>query len=570
MAHQRPRQLPKPNFQSHFPAPKVVEMHHKNNHNAFTPGWKRPKKQEKQRPVSNPPEMPAVTNTSESKTTPTKTSEEEYHPYIIPGFDLLIGDPDILTPDSDTKRKADYLLIPTTYLDSLYQFYNEISSRGEAAQKIVHTLGRIRLQINESRKNGNFAAEELECFLCQNGMRIAFCDGNHHLPSARLQAVDLAKRLLSVSSNRGRIAIMTGSDKLIASAAMADIDVAIANPEIYRGRRKIILPTELEGLWQKDSHGNRFIPADICKDLASDEPLRLNEYVELKFETRASSRRGWYDNVGKFNGYGITPLDYGKFSHPAYHHIRPLNVGQAMLMDALAAPTDEIATVIVNGTFGTGKTFMTVAAAMAGTDSKTYEKIYVCPSDGSLGKAKGFAPGTPQEKAMADARPIISAIREVLRLKDDAPSRKAIEEITEDISSRRAAREKHKAKKILQAEQHLSLDKKADLYIRDHFEFVSLIAIQGESINRGFLILDEFENTERFQARGTLSRAGFNTKTVAMGDPYQINNPHLNINSNGLSYAASKFGGQPLIAVVSLEPHEVERSEVAAIIANTI
>ena len=53
-----------------------------------------------------------------------------YHNYLVAAMDMLIGDPDVLTPEKDTKKKADYLCIPIQYLDKLGEWRHEFSSRG--------------------------------------------------------------------------------------------------------------------------------------------------------------------------------------------------------------------------------------------------------------------------------------------------------------------------------------------------------------------------------------------------------------------------------------------------------
>lgn len=98
-------------------------------------------------------------------------------------------------------------------------------------------------------------------------------------------------------------------------------------------------------------------------------------------------------------------------------------------------------------------------------------------------------------------------------------------------------------------------------------EFEALINIGGRNISDSFIIYDEFQDTERFQAKALLTRVGNNSKVVAMGDPFQVNNPHLNVTSNGLSYSASKLAGSDLACVVTLDKSEIVRSPAALEIA---
>ncbi|MBQ3409763.1 PhoH family protein [Candidatus Saccharibacteria bacterium] len=483
------------------------------------------------------------------------STSHEYHPCIVPGLDVLIGDPDILAPENkDVKRKADYLFIPIGYLDRLNDFYNELSSRGEASRQIVKRIGQIRLEMNRK------GADE---YTCKNGMKIIFQESDLSTKSSKLQAVNLAKALQR-QNGKGQVAIMSGSDPLIATAAMADIDVARVNPDIYTGRRIIDLPAAL-----KDSWGvQRFLSKEQLK-LYLNTPLQLNEYVELKFGGQTVTRRGHFDYVGRFTGKGVEPLRYEKINHPAYRSILPRTAGQAMLLDALLAPVDEIAVIIVIGTFGTGKTFLTTAAGLSGCEAGMYERVVVCPSDGNLGKDIGAVPGDTTRKTLVKARPITDNLREILWIRNDAPSEETPPEADAfaPVDKQLSRKKQRKLEKQQDAVKRAPLGSRVDDITDKYFTFIPLIELQGRTIPRSFIIMDEFENTERYQARGMLSRIGDYSKIVALGDPFQVNNPHLNDTSNGLSYAATKLGGKPYVAVVTLHESEVTRSAAAQTIA---
>ena len=58
------------------------------------------------------------------------------------------------------------------------------------------------------------------------------------------------------------------------------------------------------------------------------------------------------------------------------------------------------------------------------------------------------------------------------------------------------------------------------------------------------------------------------TKIVFTGDPWQIDNPYVDANSNGFVYLVDRFRGQALSAHVHLE--KGERSELAELAANLL
>jgi PhoH-like ATPase len=55
---------------------------------------------------------------------------------------------------------------------------------------------------------------------------------------------------------------------------------------------------------------------------------------------------------------------------------------------------------------------------------------------------------------------------------------------------------------------------------------------------------------------------------VLTGDPYQIDNPYLDSESNGLAYLVEKFKGQEMFGHVTL--HKSERSRLAALAAELL
>lgn len=89
----------------------------------------------------------------------------------------------------------------------------------------------------------------------------------------------------------------------------------------------------------------------------------------------------------------------------------------------------------------------------------------------------------------------------------------------------------------------------------------------GRSLSNTFIVLDEFQDTERHQAKALLSRIGEGSKIVVLGDPTQITNPHINRTSNGLSYSASRLAGKPEAAIITLNKGEIIRSSAARAIA---
>lgn len=472
---------------------------------------------------------------------------KEFHDFIVPGLDVLIGDPSILDPKVDDKKRAEIFYIPENYIYRVIDFYNEQSGRGDACRELTRRFGYI---LDKMQK------DDEETFSLENGTMIEFVktddfkfDKGLDYKSSKSHAVAAAK-IKSKEVDSDYLAIMTGSDQLSVLASLYRIDVAHINPEVYTGRRRVKLPYECSNLW----FTNKRITPDEWKEFFPNQTeLRPNEFIEFVFDDFSGRNYDFASTIGRFdiNEEALVPLRYNSFKNPSFSKIRPRTASQAMLLEALLLPPEEVPIVIVSGVFGTGKTFLSTAAGYYGvTESGEYERVFICPRDGALGKEIGFVPGDPVEKTMVKAKPIADNMREILRL--TIPHEK-LKDQKGEFKNASACRD--------------CLDRRVAEVLENYFEYESIIYMGGRSISNSFIILDEFQDTERYQARALLSRIGNGSKIVVSGDPTQITNPHLNRTSNGLSYSASKLAGKPEAIIVTLHEDEIVRSSAAQAIA---
>lgn len=472
----------------------------------------------------------------------------KFHDYIVPGLDVLIGDPSILSPSKTDKQRAKVFEIPESYIYGVIDFYHEQTARGDSSRELTSRFNTILTAMHE---------QNTDSFELDNGTLVKFVsmeeciypEGlNRH--SSKSQTIAVTKKLFRQKDiDYHNIAIMTGTDQLSAIAARHKIDVARINPNVYTGRRKVVLPIECANLW----YLNKEITPTEWRDVFPDEAqLRPNEFVEFDVENYGQSYRG-FSNIGRFDveKNALIPLQHTKFDNPSFSAIRPRTPGQAMLLEALLLPVDKVPIVIVPGTFGTGKTFLSTAAGYYGvTESGEYERVFVCPHDGSLGKDIGAIPGDSTEKTMVKAKPIADNLRNILRL------------ITPPGKSNNQVQNFKNA-----AAKRSCLDKKVQEILDQYFEFESLIYMNGRNVSNSLIIYDEFQNMERYQARQLVGRVGDDSKMVISGDPTQLSNPHMNQTSNGLSYIASKLAGKPEATIVTLYKEETTRSTAAKAIA---
>jgi PhoH-like ATPase len=99
-------------------------------------------------------------------------------------------------------------------------------------------------------------------------------------------------------------------------------------------------------------------------------------------------------------------------------------------------------------------------------------------------------------------------------------------------------------------------------------EIEPLTYIRGRSLPNLFLIVDEAQNLTPHEVKTIMTRMGEGAKIVLTGDPYQIDNPYVDSESNGLTYVVSKFAGQSIAATISM--FKGERSRLAELSANLL
>jgi PhoH-like ATPase len=209
--------------------------------------------------------------------------------------------------------------------------------------------------------------------------------------------------------------------------------------------------------------------------------------------------------------------------------VSPRNKEQLFALDALL--DDDIKLVSLIGIAGTGKTFLTLAAALQKTLVEgLYERIIVArPLIPMGGKDIGYLPGALEEKISPWMSGVMDNLEYLCRL------------------------------------NNVSLK---EIMKKEIVELEALTYIRGRSIPNQFIIIDEAQNLTPLEVKTILTRAGEGTKVVLTGDPYQIDTPYLDESSNGLVYAASRFLGKPIAAHIFLK--KGERSELASLAAELL
>lgn len=215
-------------------------------------------------------------------------------------------------------------------------------------------------------------------------------------------------------------------------------------------------------------------------------------------------------------------------------NLKPLNLGQKCLIDALLNP--DISLVTCYGQAGTGKTLVAIAAGLSEVFARNYNGLTVSRPVVAMGDQMGFLPGTLEEKMRPWLQPVYDAL-DLLMVPPatQGPKRKQ----GKPDSTAEAGRKPYD-----------------QLIEQGIIEVEALAYIRGRSIPNRFFVLDEAQQLTPQEAKTIVTRMSRGSKLVLVGDPAQIDNPYVDSRSNGLVYTRKRLEGQPFVAHVSLSRGE--------------
>lgn len=224
-----------------------------------------------------------------------------------------------------------------------------------------------------------------------------------------------------------------------------------------------------------------------------------------------------------------TIVDYAQ-PRNAVWGITARNPEQNYALNLLMDPNIDFVTLI--GQAGTGKTLLTLAAALTQTlEKKVYAEIIMTRVTVPVGEDIGFLPGSEEDK-MAPWMGALEDNLDVLCHTDEDDSKpyggdwgKAA---TNDI-------------------------------VRSKIKVKSINFMRGRTFLKKFLIIDEAQNLTPKQMKTMITRAGPGTKVVCLGNIAQIDTPYLTEGSSGLTYVVDRFKGWEHSGHVTLQRGERSR-----------
>ncbi len=271
--------------------------------------------------------------------------------------------------------------------------------------------------------------------------------------------------------------------------------------------------------WKKESRTGYRVTGPLCRDFL------LNEFL---FDQNDPPFEAIVREVNGKSAVLETLVDY---THPknAVWGITARNREQNFALNLLMDP--EVDFVSLLGQAGTGKTLLTLAAALTQVlDQKRYSEIIMTRVTVPVGEDIGFLPGTEEEKMT----PWMGALEDNLDVLNK----------NEDDSGPYGGEWGRAATRDL---------------IRSRIKVKSLNFMRGRTFIQKFLIIDEAQNLTPKQMKTLITRAGPGTKVVCLGNIAQIDTPYLTEGSSGLTYVVDRFKGWTHSGHITLQRGERSR-----------
>ena len=256
-------------------------------------------------------------------------------------------------------------------------------------------------------------------------------------------------------------------------------------------------------------HANGFAHYTISGPVV--QTLYPNEFLYGTFRDGKSCLLRVSEVLGN-SAYLVSIQDYSK---TRVCGITALNDEQNFAMNLLMDPKVDFVSLM--GHAGTGKTLLTLAAAIELTFEKRplYTETIMTRATVSMGDKDsdiGFLPGSEQEKML----PWMGALTDNLEV------------LFGDMD--------HGMKDGIYLDKSMTLER-----VYSKLQPRSMNFMRGRSFFKKFIIVDEAQNLTPLQVKSLITRAGFGTKVVCLGNTAQIDARFLNQGSCGIAYVVDRF-----------------------------
>jgi len=417
-------------------------------------------------------------------------------------------------PEAIFSFRDNEIVIPLWVLEELDNLKKERDERGRNARETIRLL-------DEVSRHGDLR----EGVRLENGSTLRVELGRYDSPEnvpANLAGSKNDNKILATAyglQRAGRRVFFVSKD--ISARLKA---TALGIKAVDYEKQKVNIQTLYRGFVEQDASHETLKALRADGYVASHTRLAPNEFVVLKESksedttlARFDGKKGRLELVGDIHSVSA---------------IKPLNIQQHMALKLLL--DDSVSLITLVGKAGTGKTLLALAAGLKKVlIEERFTRVLVARPVIPMGRDIGYLPGAKTEKLSHWMQPVFDNLEYILG-----------------------------ADKKL---RDMSID---SLISRRLIEIEALTYIRGRSLPNQFIIIDEAQNLSPHEVKTIVSRAGTGTKVVLTGDPYQIDSPYLDSNSNGLTYLVEAFKGQEIFGHVTLE--RSERSPLAELAAELL
>jgi PhoH-like ATPase len=434
---------------------------------------------------------------------------------------VLLYDPQALTRFEDNS-----IIIPITVIEEIDRFKKDMNETGRNARQFSRLMDEMRKQGSLSKglplADGGTLRIEIYEEQIMKGLppELRVDRGDNRILAV---AVDLMQNepnvpvILVTKDTNLRIK----ADALGLSAQDYESD-KVSIDELYSGVASLEVTAELIDRF----YSQGWLELEPSRFPA---PLLPNQFLALTEGANQS-----HSAIGRFDhttGRMVPLLGVGK---EGVWSLFPRNREQSFALDALLDDNVKIVTLV--GKAGTGKTLLAIAAGLQKTaEENVYNRLLVSRPVFPMGRDLGFLPGDLEEKLTPWMQPIFDNVELLL-------------------SGHEGEKRHSKGYKELMAMGILEIE--------------PLTYIRGRSIPNQYLIVDEAQNLTPHEIKTIVTRAGEGTKIILTGDPYQIDNPYVDAESNGLTYVVERLKEQHISGHVTMT--KGERSELAELAANLL
>jgi PhoH-like ATPase len=429
---------------------------------------------------------------------------------------VLLYDPQALTKFEDNA-----IIVPITVIEEIDRFKKDMNETGRNARQVSRIMDAFR-------KEGSLS----KGVPLQNGgtLRIEIYEEN------------VMKRLPpELRGDRGDNRILAVAVDLMESEPMVPVILVTKDTNLR-------IKADALGLAAQDYESDKVSVEDLFTGVAYldvggeaidrfysqgwldlDHGLLPNQFVTLVEGANPS-----HSAIGRFDKVSGRMVPLRSVEKEGVWSLFPRNREQSFALDALLDDNVKIVTLV--GKAGTGKTLLAIAAGLQKTaEENVYNRLLVSRPVFPMGRDLGFLPGDIEEKLTPWMQPIFDNVELLL-------------------TGHEGEKRHSKGYKELMAMGILDIE--------------PLTYIRGRSIPNQYMIVDEAQNLTPHEIKTIVTRAGEGTKIVLTGDPYQIDNPYVDAESNGLTYVVERLKEQTISGHITMT--KGERSELAELAANLL